>query len=251
MAASCCAQRRVAQSPSLFIPWRSRATSAAPNATRRRRRSGGLAVLSYGVVVRWPPAVAHSGEWLSRPLSYPLAQPRDERRAERHRRRRRSGGLAVLSYGVVVRWPPAVAHSGEWLSRPLSLSLGAAARRAPRRTPPAVGAGREGLAVLSYGVVVRWPPAVAHSGEWLSRPLSLSLGAAARRAPRRTPPAVGAGREGLAVLSYGVVVRWPPAVAHSGEWLSRPLSLSLGAAARRAPRRTPPAVGAGREDWRC
>ena len=34
MAASCCAQRRVAQSPSLFIPWRSRATSAVPNATR-------------------------------------------------------------------------------------------------------------------------------------------------------------------------------------------------------------------------
>ena len=47
---------------------------------------------------------------------YPLAEPRDERRAERHpptrtRRRRR---LAALSYGVVVRWPPAVAHSGEW-----------------------------------------------------------------------------------------------------------------------------------------
>jgi methyltransferase len=40
------------------------------------------------------------------------------------------------------------------------------------------------------------------------------------------------------------------AIASLGR-LSRPRSLSLGAAARGAPRRTAPAVGAGWEDWRC
>jgi hypothetical protein len=53
----------------------------------------------------------------------------------------------------------------------------------------------------------------------LSRPLSLSLGGAARRAPRRTPPADMHPRSapvGRAELSDGAVVRWPPAVAHSG-----------------------------------
>ena len=45
------------------------------NRTRGRRRLGGLAALSYGVVVRWPPAVAHSGTGLSRPLALSIAQP--------------------------------------------------------------------------------------------------------------------------------------------------------------------------------
>jgi hypothetical protein len=72
---------------------------------------------------------------------YPLAEPRDERRAEPHP----PSAPAALSYGVVVRWPPAVAHGWTGLSRPLSLSLGGAARRAPRRTAPAVGAGRAEL----------------------------------------------------------------------------------------------------------
>jgi hypothetical protein len=45
MAAGCCARRYRAQSSSLFIPCRSRATSAAPNNTRGWRRSadGGFA----------------------------------------------------------------------------------------------------------------------------------------------------------------------------------------------------------------
>ena len=77
--------------------------------------------------------------------SYPLAEPRDAPRAERHRRSAPAAAMATLSYGDVVRWPPAVAHGGTGLSRPLSLSLGGAARRAPRRTPPAVGAGRAEL----------------------------------------------------------------------------------------------------------
>jgi hypothetical protein len=54
------------QSPSLFIHWRRRAPRAPPKRTRRRRRSV-PAALSYGVVVRWPPAVAHGGTGLSDP----------------------------------------------------------------------------------------------------------------------------------------------------------------------------------------
>ena len=60
-------------------------------------------------------------------------------------------------------------RSASRLSRPLSLSLVAAARRAPRRTTPAVGAdppmglrlvgGAEVSGALSYGVGNRWPPA--------------------------------------------------------------------------------------------
>ena len=37
-----------------------------------------MAALSYGVVVRWPPAVAHGGTGLSRPLSLYIAEPRAE-----------------------------------------------------------------------------------------------------------------------------------------------------------------------------
>ena len=92
----------------------------------------------------------------------PRVRPTHERRAEQHPRLapirrwrlRLVGGAEVsgaLSYGVGNRWPPAVAHGAIGLSRPLSLSLVAAARRAPRRTTPAVGAD---------------PPMAASPGRW-------------------------------------------------------------------------------------
>src|SRR5208283_1348183 len=51
-----------------------------------------------------------------------------ERCCDRHRLR----GLAALSYGVVGRWPPAVAHSGEW--PPLTCSLRFSRAREKRGT---------------------------------------------------------------------------------------------------------------------
>src|SRR5580704_123476 len=45
--------------------------------------------------------------------------------------RRRLRGLAALSYGVVVRWPPAVAHSG---TGSVALSLHTLRSRAPNTT---------------------------------------------------------------------------------------------------------------------
>jgi hypothetical protein len=57
--------------------------------------------------------VSHVTDLASVALSlYPFAEPRAERRAERHPWSAPVGAMAALSYGVVVRWPPAVAHSG-------------------------------------------------------------------------------------------------------------------------------------------
>ena len=75
----------------------------------------------------------------------------------------RSAASSAASYGVGVRNTPIATAPEIGLSRPLSLSIGGAARRTPRRTPPALGTGCV-LAALSYGAVVRWPPALAHSG---------------------------------------------------------------------------------------
>src|SRR5580704_18340783 len=72
-----------------------------------------------------------------------LARGKDGARSDWRERccdRRRLRGLAALSYGVVGRWPPAVAHSG---TGSVALSLYPLMRRsrAPRPTPPAGGAG--------------------------------------------------------------------------------------------------------------
>jgi hypothetical protein len=87
---------RAGQSPSLFIPWRSRATSAAPNATRRHAPAvgAGWPRSTTGSETRWPPAL----------LVEKIAQARCEG----------DGNARIFSLKILdpalewVRWPRAI-----------------------------------------------------------------------------------------------------------------------------------------------
>ena len=138
--------------------------------------------LSYGVGKSMAAGLLRTARSGSVVLSlYPLSQPRGASAAPNNTRgwRRSADGASAGRWsrgewraelrgrGIDGRRP--VAHGANGLSRPLSLSIVAAARRAPRRTTPAVGAdppmglrlvgGAEVSGALSYGVGNRWPPA--------------------------------------------------------------------------------------------